>query len=448
MKKFIVLIACALFLLADADAINIKLLSSNKEAHSRILSQGEINSTEAWIREYGDEEVLQKKLLEILTNSIEAIEKNGRFCELGLIQFFEKHLIDERIIENSEELPQILNYLRLRNFIDDIFLEILKKSARIQESFKSMENTSPPMRPINLNTRNNVGIHLNDFFSQFKKWPDEKKECSLDAYWEMVTNLNYKNNRDRDLQILKLNYLAFKDGVIDLKIFNRLEILRKKGVLDWPVYLKRYFDIISNLKDKLSTSPENSTSNTFTIEYVSRRNGITAREALYQNYSSTELMLLAQIIERTAKRMDARRATIHWQYSNSPEDEEIYVLSPMEQYRATLKMLKKEMAEVMRSEIFKNKNVEYEHIIGAAFEAGFIRTEELNYVLRFEDFWNPKTPKWKAYFNFVSSFAGTAVFYLPPPWNLVGAIGLLLTQTKIANGNKKPDPDDNWNVII
>lgn len=449
MKKFIVLIASALFLLADADAINVKLLANNKEALSRKLTLKDVTMAQEWAQNHEDPMSLKSSLLNALSLSINELESDGELCDLGLVNLLEKNLDESNIIHSSEDLSNIFNYLRLEGFIDDIFLDILRKSYRIKKEFEKNISAHVPMRPLNLNTRQNSKINLKDFYSPIQQWPNEIKKCSLNTYWEMTSDLKYKSSKDRDQQIQKLNYMAVKDGVIDLELFNKLEVLRKEKALDWPVYLKRYLDIITNLKDKLTNNPELSTNNTFTIEYVSRRQGLTERENLYQNYTSTQLMMLAQIIERTAKRMDARKASISWQFSQTPnEDDEIYVLSPMEQYRAALKMLRKEMAEVMRSEVFRNKNLEYEHIIAAAFEAGFIKTEELNYVLRFEEFWNPSVPKWKAYMNFATSLAGTAVFYLPPPWNLVGAIGLVLTQTKIANGNKKPDADDNWNVII
>jgi hypothetical protein len=449
MKKFIVLIASALFLLADADAINVELLANNKEALSRELSLKDVSKAQEWAQNHGDPGSLKSSLLSALSLSLKHTETEGQLCDIGLVQLFEKNLQEKNIIHASEDVSNVFNYLRLEGLIDDIFLDILRKSYRITMEFEKNLKAPVPMRPLNLNTRQNSGINLKKLYSPFQQWPNESKKCSLDIYWEMTSDLNFKSNKDRDQQIQKLNYMAVKDGVINLDLFNKLEVLRREKALDWPVYLRRYLDIISNLKDKLTNNPELSTNNTFTIEYVSRRQGLTARENLYQNYTSTQLMMLAQIIERTAKRMDARKASINWQFSQTPhENDEIYVLSPMEQYRAALKMLRKEMAEVMRSEVFRNKNLEYEHIIAAAFEAGFIKTEELNYVLRFEEFWNPSVPKWKAYMNFATSLAGTAVFYLPPPWNLVGAIGLVLTQTKVANGNKRPDADDNWNVII
>ena len=111
-------------------------------------------------------------------------------------------------------------------------------------------------------------------------------------------------------------------------------------------------------------------------------------------------------------------------------------------------MLRKDMGEVMRSEAFKNIGVDYDHLLAAAYEAGLIKSEELDYVMRFEEFWNPSTPAWQAYTKFAFTLGRTASYYFPPPWNIVGAIGLVLTQTKLLNGNNRPDSDDNWNVII
>jgi hypothetical protein len=247
----------------------------------------------------------------------------------------------------------------------------------------------------------------------------------------------------------KLNYLAYSNKVIDRSIYNKLEVLRKHHVLDWPVYFKRYADVVNNAKDKLTKNPEGKTQHSFTVEYVSKREKLTQRSHLYKTYSSTQIMMLAQIIEKTAKRMDSKNVSLHWQYTDDPDGEtEIYIFSPMEQYRASIKMLRKDMAEVMRSEAFRGKELQYEHLIAAAYETGFIRSEELDYVLKFEDFWNPKTPRWKAYANFAFSIAGTAVFYLPPPWNILGAVGLILTQSKVIDNDQAPDADDNWNVII
>jgi hypothetical protein len=121
----------------------------------------------------------------------------------------------------------------------------------------------------------------------------------------------------------------------------------------------------------------------------------------------------------------------------------------MEQYRVSVKMMKKEMAELMRGDLFKNTGISYEDIIASSFETGLIKSSELDQILKFEEFWNPKAPsRFRTYANFAFSVAGTATFYLPPPWTLMGAVALMFTQSRIMPSTATPDADDNWNVII
>jgi hypothetical protein len=209
--------------------------------------------------------------------------------------------------------------------------------------------------------------------------------------------------------------------------------------------------MISNAKDKLTPTPAVRAENDFSMELVSKREKLTQRTTLYKNYNSTQVILLSQIIEKTAKRMDARQTTLNWQYTDDPNgDKEIYVLSPMEQYRASIRMLRKDIAELKRSEAFLGGSgkIEYEHLIAAAFETGVIGGGELDQVLQFEEFWAPKQVRWKTWANFALSLGGTSTYYLPPPWNVIGAIGLVLTQTRLVNSDQTPDPEDNENVIM
>ena len=106
------------------------------------------------------------------------------------------------------------------------------------------------------------------------------------------------------------------------------------------------------------------------------------------------------------------------------------------------------MGEVMRSELFRGTSIQYEDLVSAAYETGLIKSDELEMILKFESFWNPKDPKWKIYTNFVFSILGTTAFYLPPPWNVVGALALIVTQTQLNKKKKNADSDDNWNTVI
>ena len=448
MKKFVLLIASAILLVVDAHAFDVRLLANNKEAFSRELSSKAAAEAQKWASQHSLGNDLKMHALKVLTDTFNEMERIDTTCEVGLVDRLHLDAVRNGVVSSREEVSLLIAYLRSNNFIDDLLYKIMRQSNLVSQDFINNANARAP-RPANVYTRENSGIDLEKFYAPVKTWPDDKKSCSFDVYWEMVTKLKYKNAKDRDSQISRLNYKAFSHNVIDLATYNKLETLRKRTVLEWSLTFRRYADIINNAKDKLTKTPEPKAENDFPVEYVSRRDGLTQRANLYGKYNSTQVMMLAQIIEKTAKRIDAKRASLNWQYTDDQAGEqEIYVLSPMEQYRAAIKMLRRDMAEVMRSEAFSNKGLKYEHLIAAAYETGYIKSQELDMVLKFEDFWDPKTPRWKTYANFAFSLAGTASFYLPPPWNVIGAIGLILTQTKFVDGEPTPDPDDNWNVII
>lgn len=449
MKKFVLLIATALFALTDAMAFDVRLLANNKEAYSRELSQNDMHDSVIWAKQHKLGADLKARALQALQQTFNEMERIDTNCELGLVARLQLDARNLGIIKNNSEVMDLIVYLRSQDMIDDILFRLLRDSANISSDFLQAGNGIRSSRPMNLYTRQNSGVDLEKIYAPFKKFPDDVTSCAFDALWNLQSNITYKSSKDRDSQLAKLNYMAMSHGVIDTVTFNKIETMRKMKVLEMPIFFKRYADVVNNAKDKLTKNPELKSLNDFSVEYVSRRDKLTQRGNLYRTYDSTQIMMLAQIIEKTAKRMDAKQAHLYWQYTDDPNGEhEIYVLSPMEQYRAAIKMLRKDMAEVMRSDAFRGTGLEYEHLIAAAYEAGFIKSEELDYVLKFEELWNPKQPKWKVYANFAFSLAGTASFYLPPPWNIIGAIGLVLTQSRVINNDQQPDPDDNWNVII
>jgi hypothetical protein len=450
MKKFIPLIATVLLFQPSAQAFDVKLLANNKETLSRQITKQDLSKLEVWKRQHRlREQELKTSSLNVLADTFNEMQRIDTNCELGLIDRLQEDAKKHGIIVTENETLLFITYLRSMNLIDDVLTKLLVDSAYVKLDFDNAKIVKPKVRALNLVTRQNSQIDLKKFYAPFKTWPDDIKACTFDTFYNATRQLTSKNQQDLDTQLLKLNLLAHRNGVIDLITYNKLESLRVRKVLNWDIYFDRYADIITNAKDKLTKNPEVQAKQEFTVEYVSRKEKLTNRGSLYSKYNSTQIMILAQVIEKTAKRMDASRVSLNWQYTDDPTGEtEVYIFSPMEQYRAAIKMLRKDMAELMRSESFKNHTLEYEHIIAAAYETGFIKSEELSYVLKFEEFWNPKVPKWKAYANFAFSLAGSAVFYLPPPWNVLGSIGLIMTQSRVFQGDRQPDPDENWNVII
>lgn len=448
MNKILVLIVWVVMLIANAKAFDVTKLVNNKETISRRLTTQDAQRSVNWANSHRmNGQDLRSAARRVLGTVFNQVEKSDVKCELGLAENLAKAAVQEGIIYQEEEAKTYVAYLRHANLIDDILYAMLVDSIAISDEFRRSAQTYPN-RPFNLYTRYTAGFDYKSFYAPVASWPDEKKACAIDMYFGMVRTLKWKNYKDLDAQMLRYNYIAYINGTITLEAFNKMEVLRKHKALEWPVYLNRYFDVVVNAKDRLTKTPEEASSNDFSSTYISRKDKLTNRSHLYANYNSTQIMMLAQIMERTAKRMDSRRVTLNWQYTDDPAGEnEVYVFSPMEQYRASIRMLKKDMAEVMRSDAFRGTGFRFSHLIAASYEAGFIKSDELDQVLKFEAFWNPQTPKWKAYSDFAFSLAGSASFYLPAPWNVIGAIGLILTQSKV-NGEPDPEFEDSWNVII
>ena len=440
MKKFALFVASLLLVMPLAQAFNVNLLANNKEILSRQVTRADLMNLSYWKKQHRlAESELKESARLALADTFNELESADSACELGLVEKLEGNAIRHGVINTISEMMNLITYMRNTNLIDDILHAILSESLRIKISFVNNSTLKPRFGLFN---RSNSGVDLQKLYAPFKTWPDEEKKCSFDVYYSLTREAN-------EAQLSRLNSHAYRAGIIDLATYNKLEVLRLRQVIYWDVYLSRYIDIIKNSKDKLTKSVEPEAQNGFVVEYVSRKSPLTRRSHLYRTYTSTQVMILSQVMEKTAKRMDSTQVTLNWQYTEDPNGErEVYIFSPTEQYRAAIKMLRKDMAELMRSEAFKNTGLEFEHIIAAAYETGFIKNNELQQVLKFQEFWNPKVPKWRALSNFAFSIAGSATFYLPPPFNILGAVALIFTQSAMANQGRKPDPDDNWNVII
>lgn len=435
---------------ANSYAFDPKLLSNNKESISRILTSSHHARANEWARSFRDRPLALLKAKAFLGNILKKMETRSEVCDLGMIDLMMKAGLEDNTLRYEEDLLAVSAFLRIENQIDDLFFEnILNSEDLIQRLEKHSGRRYPRLGPINSYNDHTRDVDLASTYQDFKTWPDDVSKCSLNAYYKLSVSLTWKDVKERDRILKRLNYLAVSQNIISTDTYYKLEVFRETKALDWPTHVANYMDIIKNAKDKLSPTgkPEMDPASHST-KFADRKKKVTHRERLYKNFSSTQVMILAGIIEKTAKRMDSRNVSINWQYGPLVEVSEIYVLSPMEKYRLSLKMLKKDIAETMRSDMFSGRTIEYEDLVTAAYETGYIKSDELELILRFEDFWNPQTPKWKTYANFAFSLVGTATWFLPAPFNIVGALALVITQTKVMSSDQKPDADDNWNVII
>ncbi len=419
-------------------------LRSNKEVYSRLLSRKNIKHISYWINNHSLNEVeLYNASKLALKRTIELLNKVDLWCEINFLETLISEAKQEKVIEDENEVSQYLNYLRYKKLIDDLLLNILQKTTLLKNEFKSIDqNISNNKYDLDSNA------DLEKIYQEFNSWPDEKEECLLEKYETFSENV-FNNFKRNDLKFIsKLNFRALKSGIIDQTTYQKLEAMKYQDVLNWDLYLNKYIKIIKTVKDKLTERPEESSDIEFSETYIYRSSELTRRGRLYSEFSNNQILLMSQLIEKTAKRIDAKEVHLYFQYDDNQSNNEVYIFSPMEQYRIAIKLLRKDFAELKRSETFKGMEVKYEDIIAAAFETGIITSKELNYVLTFDDLWNPKVSRWRSIANLSLNLAGTATFLLPNPFNYISAIALIFTQSSISGREQSNNPEDNENVII
>lgn len=450
MNRTLLLALLGIGFVVNAQAFDVELVANNKESVSKFIGGQERRSIERWLSASASRETILAKSKASLSSTLKIFKNRDAYCDVGFTRLLKGEAVRSGLVVDQKDFRAYTAYLRETNLIDDILYKNLIASEKLNLALENSNDNRPLVPVINRNSDSTKDIDLKELYADFQKWPDEVSSCSVGRFFRLSASLTWKNKRQRDSLLNKLNYLAFEQKIISLETYNKLEIIKAHKAIDWTVNVFKYLDIVANAKDKLSPTgkPEVDPSE-YSTKYADRKAKLTHRGRLYKNFDSTQVMMLADIILKTSKRMDAHYVAINFQYEDRPDSEvETYVLSPMERYRLSIKLLRKDMGEVMRSDLFKNSPVAYEDLVTAAYETGLIRSEELGLILKFEEFWNPKDPKWKIYANFAFSILGTAAIYLPPPWNIVGAIALIVTQVQVNKKQKKATPDDNWNVVI
>jgi hypothetical protein len=158
--------------------------------------------------------------------------------------------------------------------------------------------------------------------------------------------------------------------------------------------------------------------------------------ALYQKFSSTQVIILSELYQKFTDRIAATNAEIRLSYSNGTQ--EIIPLSPMEQYRMAQRLLHKEIEELKLSQIFNGTKVTYEDIVTSALETGMIKGSDVETVLKVDDLWSPKKTTWQKIMSIVQRVGGPAMILVPPPFSQYVSMGMILIQS--LGQKKKSDP--------
>jgi hypothetical protein len=450
MLKITVFLILLCILAFDSYSFDENIFSNNKEIASRILRKRNLSQMEKWLKQISPPDEIKTKAEEIFKSALTIMQKDQQYCDLGFAELLINIAKDNLLLENTSDFRNFLYFSRRENIIDDLLLKKLIGTSHIIDGLQKRE-APISNQPLSIDEEKNLRqLDLEKLFRNFRSWPDEKLACSVDSYLELTSAIPWKRKNELNRKLQNLHYLALEKKIITENVFRNLEIFRRAGVYKWGYGLGKYIGIMTRAKDKfVPKKPETFSELKLPKKNPKSRKALIDRGGLYQKFSSTQIIMLANIIQVTAKRIDAHYVAINFQYRNSQQvTDEVVVLSPMERYRLAIKMLRKDFADILNSENFKSIQIDYSDLVSAAFETGVIRSEDIEIISQFEDFWNPQVPKWKAYLDFTFSLLGNTTFYLPPPLNIIGALALVITQSELNKKSNRPDPNANWNILI
>lgn len=399
----------------------------------------------------------------------EFLEREDKQCELKLIELIKKNFKAAKLDTSEEGLQDLFKMFRITHAIDDIFYDILtslnKDYASLAELKLDRKRLRTSFKHKKLIKKNNV----KELFSGFTEWPDESSRCVYQEYIYIKSHIFNKNEKpsQRDKHLKILTKKALDEKVIDIETFNKLEFLRTKSTVNARNYwLGDYFKVIFNAKNKMR--PANATyvvknledESDYSTERVKRFSRITRRKLLYKKYDETQIILLAQILQKASRRMGADpdtissppRITQEFSILNDQGERETYVeqieLDPQSQYNLARRLLRKDMTDLQMMEVFVGKQITHEDIVMAAFETGYITLEDIEYVVKYDDLWNPNKTDFEKIVGFVGTIAGVSTIFLPPPWNITISIAIGVIEGLILGTQKNGAENDNPSTFI
>ncbi|WPU66475.1 hypothetical protein [Peredibacter starrii] len=437
------------------------LLRNDKEPMVSVFSKRE----RLRIKEkYKDEN--QKALLKriLYTTVFEMVNENDALCEPDLVKGLKAKLKANDLGSDQKSIEEYLKVLRTNNDIDDVFYLIITKAVEDDVKIASLNlkaSASKSGASEELLKNNNI----EELFHNFQEWPDEKNSCSYQEFFFIKKNIFNKDNKksDKDKDVKAMINEAHKQKLISLETYHKLHYYLSDADLDKrDLWMQDYLKIIFLAKNKLNPIKKTyevkniEDEAEFSSERIKRFSKITRRRLLYRKYDQTQIILLAQVLQKASRRMGADPDTKtgipvisqeFWIDLGNGQQEnyvETLELDPQSQYNLARRRMRKDMIDLQMMDVFNKLTITHEDVVMAALETGYISLEDIEYVVKYDDLWNPTISKYQRISGFVFTVAGYSTFFLPPPWNVIASIGLGVVEgvvdNKLSTGAENDNP--------
>ena len=397
------------------------------------------------------------------------INEESAQCEADFFSRLEANMKNAKLPNDQDGISEYLKLLRSVNSIDDVLYDLLLALTEDTFKFRKVDlKNSAPKQYFSHKERLDKN-NLEDLYWRFKTYPDEKTKCSTQEFVRLKESIVVPKSQEksRDKFMATLNIKAYQRRLISLETYNKLEFLRSDSNVNKRfTWLNDYLKTIFNAKNKMRLLSKNyevknlDLENSYSSERTKRFSKLTRRKILYKKYNETQIILLAQVLQKASRRMGVDADTTssapvliqEFSILNADGERENYIekteLDPQSQYNLARRLLRKDIVDLQMMSIFNKIDIEYEDLVSAAFEVGYISIEDIEYVVKYDDLWNPNTTKFERMSRFVYSVLGYSTFFLPPPWNITASIALGIIEGIIDNKHKTGESNDNPGTFI
>lgn len=164
------------------------------------------------------------------------------------------------------------------------------------------------------------------------------------------------------------------------------------------------------------------------------------KREVYSLYETYQIKLMAQVVEKFSDRFDADLVTLSFINDGNVFDN--YVLSPTEQYRLALKMIKKDIADLKSGALFEGRPVSYKQVVEAYLQISGSDTDFLMGLKEIDEIWNPKKTLKQKIKALVNRWGPVSALLLPPGARFIVPIALLISNTFTKEEKGGSDADD------
>lgn len=409
------------FFVSQAKAFEIYKLKNTKEAVTHAYSKS--REAAALARGVKDADA-QFRALGLSLNRLEG--EKGLNCDFEIFDSFVSELQRMQLPYDEESLADAFVVWRSRGWIDDLFygamLEMSQARARLMQ-FQS----------VRVRRREQAAV------DQLRSVPDDPSQRALKSIY-----LGFQGSsprapgcaKERFVRFPEIsrvsNLLAYQSGWIQSDQFELLEGLSSIGVNEWEISLASYLKVLTQVKDRskgVDPGASDSGPNEFSSSFRYRNSNSTYRQTLYSRFDAIQIIMMSDLLKKSFERMDATRADLVF---TRGDQSEVIPLSPMGQYYFARKLLKKAIDDLNRSSLFAGSPFSYEDVVTASLETGLIQSNLISEVLKIDDLWNPSVNSWSKLSRFLLRVSGNANVFVPPPYNLVSALALMVVEVVVA----------------